>query len=60
MPTEGNPPTVVNDTPSGVSQQASKGVSPDEVNDFLNQSWPGGNSPAAPTPSTGGFDLEPF
>lgn len=58
MPSEGNPPTVVNDAASPVTNQASSGVSPDEVNSFLND-WPGGTATPAASPGDT-FGLEPF
>jgi hypothetical protein len=60
--TEGNPPTVVNDTPSAISQQAASGVTQSEVNEFLNQ-WPGGEATASTTPApsdSSNFFDEPF
>ena len=57
--TEGNPPTVVNDSPSALSQKAASGVSKEEVNEFLSgwdQSSTAG-TPAAPAPAPGGNDF---
>jgi hypothetical protein len=55
--TEGNPPILTSTEPSAIAQQAAAGVSPDEVNSFLNE-WPGG-SPAPAAPASG-FGDEPF
>jgi hypothetical protein len=60
MPTEGNPPVIINEPASGITQQAAGGVSPGEVNEFLNQ-WPGGTpSASTPAPAEGNFFSDPF
>jgi len=59
MPTEGNPPTVVNESASQITKQAASGVSKEEVNQFLGQ-WDQSTGTPAPAPSESNFFNDPF